>query len=214
MTHTDDSADNVQTLVASTYIALADLLAEQDEGAWDTASLCEGWRVREVIAHVSMPSRYTQEEFMAELKANDFDFGRLSNSIAARDGELPVATLLTDLRSDVLHQWTPPDGGSHGALNHAVIHSLDVAVPLDAAGIVAEPAIVIVLDDLTAGGVHAHFGTSIDDRRLEATDLDWSYGTGDPLRGPAHQLALALCGRALPHPDLEGTPIATLLNGA
>ncbi len=53
--------------------------------------------------------------------------------MAARDGALPAAALLADLRSPVLHAWQPPGGGVEGALVHCVIHTLDIveAVPLD-----------------------------------------------------------------------------------
>ena len=51
--------------------------------------------------------------------------------VAARDAALPLDDLLGALRSPVLHAWQPPAGGSAGALNHAVIHSLDVTVALD-----------------------------------------------------------------------------------
>ena len=37
---------------------------------------------------------------MAELEAAGGDFTRLSNSVAARDGALPIDRLLADLRSD------------------------------------------------------------------------------------------------------------------
>jgi uncharacterized protein YndB with AHSA1/START domain len=33
---------------------------------------------------------------------------------------------------------------------------------------------------------------------LRATDIDWSFGSGAPLSGPAQDLALALCARKLP----------------
>ncbi len=205
--HTEQDAEQIQAEVASTYLALADQLEGLGDAAWETPSLCDGWRVREVVAHVTMPCRFTEDEFMAELRANDFDFERLSNAVATRDAARPTATLLDDLRSEVLHRWTPPQGGARGALNHAVVHSLDIAVPLDRVGVVGERALTLVLDDLTLGGVHAHFGTSIDGRRLEATDADWSYGAGDPLRGPRHQLVLVLCGRTLPHDELDGAAL-------
>ncbi len=59
---------------------------------------------------------------MAELRNCDFDFSRLSNQLASRDAELPTGELVANLRSDVMHHWTPPRGGYHGALNHVVIH--------------------------------------------------------------------------------------------
>jgi hypothetical protein len=55
-----------------------------------------------------------------------------------------------------------------------------------------------VLDGLTAGEVHRHFGTSIDGVRLKATDIDWEYGDGRTVKGEAQDIALALCGRRIP----------------
>ena len=180
--------------VADEYVRLADVLAPLPEAAWDTASLCDGWRVREVVAHVTMPVRYGTEAFLAELAACGGDFTKLSNVVAARDSALPTTQLLDQLRSDGLHEWIPPGGGEIGALSHAVIHGLDVTVPL---GLVAAPppaAHATVLDAL-AGGVHAHFGVSLDGVRLEATDADWSFGSGDVRRGGTDELILWLSGR-------------------
>ena len=156
---------------------------------------------------MTMAARYSEEEFMAELRRCDFDFGRLSNEIAARDGGLPASELVASLRSEVMQHWTPPGGGWHGALNHVVIHGLDVTVPLGVPRRSPDATIRVVLDDLTGGGVHEHFGSSIEGRSLQATDLDWSYGSGPALRGLAEDLALVLCGRAIPQGRLEGEPL-------
>jgi uncharacterized protein (TIGR03083 family) len=197
----------LQPMVADELARLADLLEALPETQWDIPSLCQGWRVREVVAHMTMAARYSNEEFMEELRAHDFDFTRLSNHIASRDADLPTAALVDNLRSEAMQQWTPPGGGHRGALNHAVIHGLDIAVPLGVRRHVVEGTMRFILDDLTAGGVHARFGTDLAGRHLEATDLDWSYGDGIPLRGAAEDLALAICGRALPGNQLHGTPL-------
>jgi uncharacterized protein (TIGR03083 family) len=200
---------DLQPAVAAEFLALADLLDTASDAQWDTPSLCEGWRVREVIAHMTMAARYSEEEFMAELRRCDFDFTRLSNQIASRDAGLPTGELVASLRADVMHQWTPPGGGWHGALNHVVIHGLDVTVPLGVPRRSPDETIRVILDDLTEGGVHGHFGTGIEGRSLRATDLDWSYGSGPALRGPAEYLALALCGRTVPDGRLEGEPLGS-----
>jgi hypothetical protein len=131
----------------------------------------------------------------------------LSNEIASRDAGLPVGELVANLRSEVMQHWTPPGGGYHGALNHVVIHGLDVTVPLAVPRRSPDHTIRIVLDDLTTGGVHQHFGTSIEGRSLQATDLNWSYGSGPALRGKAEDLALILCGRTVPAGRMEGKPL-------
>jgi uncharacterized protein (TIGR03083 family) len=202
---TDDA--DLQPAVAAEFVALADLLDRASDAQWNTPSLCAGWRVREVIAHLTMPVRYADDEFTARLRECDFDFTRLSNQIASQDAALPAAELVANLRSDVLHDWTPPGGGFHGALNHVVIHGPDATVPLGRPRRVPERTVRVVLDDLTCGGIHASFGTDIDRRHLQATDLDWSYGSGSVLRGTGEDLALVICGRAIPAGRLEGDPL-------
>jgi uncharacterized protein (TIGR03083 family) len=202
---TDDA--HLQPAVAAEFASLASLLADASSEQWDTSSLCAGWRVREVIAHLTMAARYPEQEFMAELQRCGFDFTKLSNEIASRDAKLPTGELVACLRAEVMQHWTPPGGGYHGALNHVVIHGLDVTVPLGVPRRSPDETIRIVLDDLTREGGHAHFGMDIDGRYLAASDLDWSYGSGAPLRGSAGELAVALCGRAVPAGRLDGEPL-------
>src|SRR5215510_4161107 len=203
MTHDAD----LQPAIAAEFVALADLLDSATAAQWDTPSLCAGWRVREVVAHMTMTARYPEDRFMAELRRCDFDFGRLSNEIADRDARLPASELVANLRSEVMARWTPPGGGYHGALNHVVIHGLDVTVPLGVPRRSPDETIRVVLDDLTRGGGHAHFGIDVGGRRFQASDLDWSYGSGAALRGEAGDLAAALCGRTVPGGRLAGEPL-------
>lgn len=199
----------LQPAVEAAFVTLADTLEALPREQWETASLCEGWRISEVVAHMTMAARYSQEQFMAELRECEFDFTRLSNQVAARDGQLPIADLVAGLRSDIMHHWTPPGGGYHGALNHVVIHGLDTNVPLGLPPHVPADSVRVVLDDLTARETSGFFGVRIDGRSLRATDLDWSYGTGPPLTGTAADLTLALTGRTVPAGRLDGEPLAT-----
>lgn len=186
-----------QTWVAPTYEALADLLAAAPDGTWDAPSLCEKWQVRHVVAHVTMPTRLTPERFGAEMAAAGGDFTVLSDTVAARDGALPVADLLGGLRSPALHAWQPPGGGAAGALSHAVIHSLDVTVALDRPAVAPDDAVAAVLDQLTASG-GGWFGVDLTGVRLEADDADWSWGSGDVVRADRGRLVALLSGRTLP----------------
>lgn len=188
------ATDQIAALVASTCLALADVV-EAHPDAWQQPSACEGWEVRHVVAHMTMPVRYGEERFRGLLADADWDFTRVSDSIASADAERPIGELVGNLRDEALHRWQPPGGGVTGALNHAVIHSLDVTVPTGLPRAAPEPAVVQVLNDLTAGGVSASFGTDLAGRRFRATDLGWSFGTGDEFAAPADVIALHLCGR-------------------
>jgi uncharacterized protein (TIGR03083 family) len=190
--------------VTAEFLALATVLDGLAEGGWETPSLCKGWRVREVVAHLSMPVRYSPEQFHTELRDCGNDFTRLSNRVACRDAALATDVLVGSLRDEMMHRWVPPGGGPMGALNHVVIHGLDVTVPLGLSRRPPEETMHSVLDDLTEGGTHAHFGVALSGLSLHATDMDWSFGSGTPVAGPAVDLALLLCGRDLRHGRAEG----------
>ncbi|WP_369132691.1 maleylpyruvate isomerase family mycothiol-dependent enzyme [Modestobacter sp. I12A-02662] len=193
----DEDARDLRSWVARTYDGLADLLDSAPAGTWDAPSLCAGWQVRHVVAHVTMPARLSAEQFGAEMAAAGGDFGRLSDTVAARDAALPAAELLAALRSPVLHGWQPPGGGAAGALAHAVIHALDVTVALDRPAVAPVEAVVAVLDQLTAAD-GAFFGIDLAGVRLEAADTAWSWGDGAAVRADSGPLVALLSGRTLP----------------
>jgi uncharacterized protein (TIGR03083 family) len=188
---------DLQSWVAATYEGLADLLDTAPDRTWDAPSLCQGWQIRHVVAHVTMPARLTPEQFGAEMAAAGGDFALLSDTVAARDASLPVADHLAQLRSPVLHRWQPPGGGEAGALSHAVIHSLDVTVALDRPPVAPAEAVVAVLEQLTAAN-GAIFGLDLTGIRLEVADADSSWGEGDVVRADSGQLVSLLSGRTLP----------------
>ena len=188
---------DLQSWVAPTFDGLAELLAAAPDGTWDAPSLCAAWQVRHVVAHVTMPARLTPEQFAAEMAAAGGDFAVLSNTVATRDGSLPVADLLDALRSPHLHQWQPPHGGAAGALSHAIIHSLDVTVALGRPPVAPAAARTSVLDQLTAAN-GAWFGIDLSGVRLEAADTGWSWGEGEFVRADSGSLVALLAGRTLP----------------
>lgn len=195
-THTENDRD-VQTWTARTYDGLAALLADGTDDTWDAATLCAGWQTRHVVAHVTMPARLTPEQFGAEMAAAGGDFGRLSDTVAARDAALPAGELLDALRSPALHEWQPPGGGAMGGLSHAVIHALDVTVPLGRPAVAPTEAVVAVLEHLVAAD-GAFFGIDLTDVRLEATDVDRAWSDGTPVRADSGSLVALLSGRTLP----------------
>jgi uncharacterized protein (TIGR03083 family) len=207
------AAGTLTAEVAAQYGELADLLESARPDAWDAPSLCERWRTREVVAHVTMPARYSTTQFMAELQAAGGDFTRLSDRVAARDGALPAASLVADLRAEALHAWQPPGGGVEGALTHCVIHTLDITEALRWDYRVPAGRIGAVLEIIGGPDAPNLFGVDLTGVRLQADDLEWSYGAGDEVRGPAQALALVLCGRAVPAGRLSGPGASRFSSG-
>jgi uncharacterized protein (TIGR03083 family) len=196
----------LQPAVAAECLALADLLEDLPSSSWDTQSLCASWRVREVVAHVTMPARYPTPRFILELLKARGNFTRMSDRCARRDATLPPESFVAALREQTMHSWKPPGGGYVGALTHMVIHSLDVMVPLGIHRQFADERIRTVLDGLTSQRSLKFFKVDFTGIELHADDLDWSFGSGKALTGSAADLALVLCGRTLPAERLHGEP--------
>ncbi|GLX97296.1 maleylpyruvate isomerase family mycothiol-dependent enzyme [Herbidospora sp. NBRC 101105] len=183
---------------------LADLLAGLTPGQWDAPTLCEGWRVREVVAHTTMPFRRSAGRVLVELVKAGGNFNRAADRLARRDAaRMSGAELLAVLRANLDHPWRPPGGGVAGALSHDVIHGLDITVALGLDRVVPPDRIATVFAAMSPRSI-AFFGTDLTGVELRATDLDWSLGAGSPVTGRAQDLLLVVCGRRLPPGHLEG----------
>ncbi|HEY5272462.1 MAG TPA: maleylpyruvate isomerase family mycothiol-dependent enzyme [Acidimicrobiales bacterium] len=191
-------------MVAGELTDLAEVLANFAPEQWDSPTLCAGWRVREVIAHMTMPTRSSPFWFFAEIVRDRGNINRMANRIAVRDAGLPAAALVSAMASEDLRRWSPPGGGTKGALVHAVIHGLDVTEALGVERTVPPARLRVVLAELVSPASAKFFKLDLDGLRLEATDLEWSAGSGDVVAATAQDLALALSGRRLPPGSLTG----------
>ncbi len=195
--------------IAAERRELARVLSDLPASAWDAQTLCAGWRVREVVAHMTMPFRLSAARFAAELARSGGRFNAMSDRIARRDAAaVSAADLLSILQDNATNPWKPPGGGYLGALTHDVIHGLDITVPLGISRRVPEDRLRAVLDAIAAPKALKHFGTDLSGVQLKAEDIDWEYGSGQQLSGAAQDLALVLCGRKLPPGRLHGEPAA------
>ena len=205
-------AETSNTGLAGTIAAerrdLAAILAGLPPEGWDAPTLCRGWRVREVVAHITMPFRYRLPRFAFEMARSRGNFSRMADRCARRDGAAPPAELAATLRDNERNPWKPPGGGFEGALTHDVIHGLDITVALGLGRRVPEDRLRTVLAAVTGPKSQKFFGTDLAGVALQAEDLDWSLGSGVPMSGQAQDLALVLCGRTLPPGHLRGEPSA------
>ena len=196
--------------IAAQRQGLVDVLGELPDVCWDAPTLCDGWRVREVVAHITMPFRYSSARFAVELAKARGDFNRMADRCARRDARASSGELLAGLRDNVWHDWKPPGGGLPAALTHDVIHGLDITVALAIDRAIPDEHLRAVLDTITGPTSRKHFGVDLDGIELRATDLDWSFGSGETVSGAAEDLALVLCGRTLPADRLDGPSGMTL----
>lgn len=201
-----DGKAAVRAMIAAERQELADLLDGLRADQWDGPSLCTGWRVREVAAHMSMGLRLSLPATLGELARARGNLHRMTDRVARRDAAgHSTASLAAFLREGAHHPWTPPVGGFAAALGHDVVHGLDITVALGLGRRVPEDRLRVLLDGIRPSGLR-FFGADVDGVRLCAEDLDWSYGAGSPVYGAAQDLLLLAFGRRLPPGRLRGEP--------
>jgi len=188
--------DGTRDMIAAQRGELAQMLAGLPAAGWDSPTLCDGWRVREVVAHITMPFRYSGRRFTLELARSRGNFNAMADRCARRDAAALTADELAEaLRSNTNHPWQPPGGGHVGALTHDVIHGLDITEALGLGLRVPAERLGIVLPNLVTPKSLRFFGTDLSGVQLRATDTGWIFGSGRPVTGTAQDLALFLCGR-------------------
>jgi len=206
MTSSSAPAGELPALIAAERRELADVLAGLPAEAWDRPTLCARWRVREVVAHITMPFRYSTARFAMELIRSGGQFHTMADRCARRDATASPDELTAALRDNAAHPWKPPGAGLDAALTHDVIHGLDITTPLGVDLRLPEATMRTVLATVTGPASRKHFGVNLDGIELRAEDIDWSYGAGPPVIGTAQNLALILCGRTLAAGQLRGEP--------
>ncbi|WP_204015850.1 maleylpyruvate isomerase family mycothiol-dependent enzyme, partial [Micromonospora andamanensis] len=109
--------------------ALIDDLSHHDKDQWDRPSLCEGWSVHDVVAHLVNSARTTRLSFVASLIRARFDFDRQNAEGVRRErGSSPQETL-TRLRQVASRRSAPP-GSLDSRLVEEVVHGEDIRRPL------------------------------------------------------------------------------------
>jgi uncharacterized protein (TIGR03083 family) len=191
-------------LISAERRELAGVLGGLSAEQWRSPSLCAGWTMAHVVAHLTMPFRITEEEFARGMAEAHGQFTEFSDAVAARDSRLPQAELVAVLRDNIDNPWAPPGGGQHGALSHDLIHGLDITRPLSITYPIPDGAMTTVLDLIAGQDGASAFGVDLDGIELRASDLDWSFGTGAQAVGPSRDLLLLLARRSLAHDEVTG----------
>jgi uncharacterized protein (TIGR03083 family) len=188
----------------------AERIEALDETAWSTMSWCNGWLVRDVLAHLVQNAGRTYKSLILDLVRGGFGPDRAMSKAAKRLGNITVPDLAERLRWAADRQFHLPGSTESMGLADVLVHSADAFRPLgldvDAAPAEAGPA----LDALWKSGRVVVHAVPHRDRCLVATDLDWTRGSGPEIRGKAIDLLLLVANRRQVLPDLDGPGLAGL----
>ena len=184
--------------------ALASLLDTLAPEEWEHPSLCDGWSVRDVAAHViAWPDTTLLHAVAAAVRARG-SYNRMIHDEAQRLSRRPTGQIVADFRRLAGARRRPPVVTYREGLLDVLVHTQDIAVPLGRHHEMPVEAARESADRYWRIGFPFHARKRLAGYRLEATDTHWAVGEGDVLRGPVAALLLLVTGRTALVSQLSG----------
>jgi uncharacterized protein (TIGR03083 family) len=194
---------DVWKVVHEERASLAAFLETLTDAQWSTPSLCEGWTVHDVVAHVVDCARTDTWHLVKGLVRARFDLDRQNQLGLEREKGTPPETLQR-LREVVPLTRTPPVNLAT-RLVEAFAHGEDVRRPLGVRGEYPADALNQGLGYLVGASTKIGGGRQrVEGLRVEAPDTGFTHGSGPVVTGPASSLLLVLSGRRAGLDELEG----------
>jgi uncharacterized protein (TIGR03083 family) len=198
------SPEFVFAAVADERRQIADLVDDLDDAQLATPSLCAGWDVKTVAAHLVSVFADSFWVFMGTALRRG-SMARAIDELARHRAELPAAEIAATLRRCADHPLSPPLFGPLDPLADILIHGGDVRIPLNLPFEPDPELAALALDFLTGPWPFGFVPLGRLQRiSLRGTDIDRAWGKGAEVRGPAAALMMVVTGR---------TALLHMLNG-
>lgn len=195
-------------LIAAERTALEADLASLPPESWDVPTLCEGWTVRNVAAHLASGDEMNPLILLATLLAAGFSVDKTNQAMVQRWSQRDPADLCREVgrpRPRGLLRLMPA-----AALSEVFLHGQDIRRPLGLPPHHSEEVLRAMADATCTRRLSTGALERIRGVRLVATDIEWSSGEGPEVRGPAEALIMAAHGRRAALEDLQGEGLELL----
>lgn len=209
-----DAEHDYESLLWSESADLAALIHELDDADFDRTSLCDGWRVRDVVSHVVLGHTTPMPVMVGLIARHGFNVPQASRHGSARHGSAHSAAELRDEWKRVV------DGRVRKGISRVIstkelfvdhlIHHQDIRRPLDRSRSIPADRLTAALDAMPTIGGFVKSKRRMRGLTWTASDVEWSFGSGPEVTGPAEALILLASGRRAPIDEVSGDGVATL----
>ncbi|TGD83903.1 maleylpyruvate isomerase family mycothiol-dependent enzyme [Mycolicibacterium sp. CH28] len=186
-------SDEIWRNIDEQRIGLANLLEALTPGQWTSPSLCQGWQVRHVAAHLTH-SHMGPLRVMVEAVKSGFRFDSMINRLALDDPRTQ-SQIVAAMRGMVGSRRRIVGTSALDPLTDMLVHGQDIAVPLGIERPVPVAAAVASANHLWRMRFPMHPAASVRGVRLVATDVEFAVGRGYEVRAPIREILLVLAGR-------------------
>jgi uncharacterized protein (TIGR03083 family) len=200
------------SVIEAERLWLAALLESLDARDWDAPSLCSGWRVRDVAAHVALaPQPPSIAGMLVEGARARGRFHILNHDLAVRLANRSGVDLVAELREHAGSRRLPAVTNYRNILFDVLVHAQDIALPLGVDHAMPVEAARDGAQRVWTMGWPFWARRRLGSYQLVATDIDWTTGKGAVVEGPVAALLLLLTGRTALLARLTGPGAAQLL---
>jgi uncharacterized protein (TIGR03083 family) len=202
--------DEVWRTIDAERAALADLLETLSADEWRHPSLCTGWTVRDVAAHVISSPQATLGSVTAAMVRARGSFNRCVDVEARRLATRPVDEIVADYRRFAGSRRHPPGTTHIDPLLDVLVHTQDIVIPLGRRHPMPLAAAQVAATKVWRMPFPFWARRRLRGFRLIASDVPWAAGDGVPVVGPIEAILLLLTGRTASLPRLTGDGTARL----
>lgn len=193
---------------------LGSLLDEIDDAEFDAASLCNGWRVRDVMSHMVLGHTTPMPRMVGLLAKYRFNVPKASlrGSVEYGSAHSPdeIRAAWREVVDGRLRKGiTKVIPTKEGFVDH-LIHHQDIRRPLGRPRSIDDDRLIAALDVMPTLGGFVKSKQRMAGIRWTATDVDWTFGSGPEVAGPAEALVLLASGRCAPIDETTGAGVALL----
>lgn len=172
---------------------LADLLESLPQEGWQQPSLCEGWTVRDVGAHLTFAHARVRELLWPVVRAG-FRYDAIIKDTALRSS-LTQEEIVATMHGFVGSRRRVAFITDLEPLIDILVHTQDVCVPLGIDHPMPPDAAAAAADRVLSTPPPIRRWKPPRGVRMIATDIDWAYGAGEEVRKPMQSHLLTLTGR-------------------
>jgi uncharacterized protein (TIGR03083 family) len=202
----------IRDMVVSEQKDLFDLLSGLEPAAWDRPTLCDDWRVKDVVAHlISMGEAGLPGLLQATVSMSWFNASAVRRMRSATPAQL-LAAFPAVMGTRGLGRVVPPSA----MLVEVVAHGQDICRPLGLSRSFPADLLRVLLSRAVSPASYVPgFGFTGGRRRarglrLQATDIGWRWGSGPEVTGDGEAVLMAVLGRPSALTDLAGEGVPAL----
>jgi len=188
---------------------LADYLETLSEDEWNRQSLCDGWRNRDVVAHLILICQYSAKNSWKDFIKSGLRVNKFFENTAIELGKCPSGDLLEQFRGIIDLKRIPGNVPAVNVLVDTLVHEQDIRMALGHPKVMNSDSLKLIYtqwrpEEYNIGEKLTGLAGRVKGLQFTITDLEISRGDGATVIGSAHDILLAVVGRKVSIDKLSG----------